>query len=48
MKDIKTTAKCEVCGKEIATNRPNHYTMFGQKVCSDKCLLEREEKKAGK
>ena len=31
---------CEICGVEIRTKAPNFYTLFGQRACSEKCMVE--------
>jgi hypothetical protein len=36
--------KCDICGKENLKTGLNPYTLFGQKICSFKCLEKRAEK----
>lgn len=37
---------CEICGAEIKTNAPNFYTLFGQRACCEKCMVELSKKRA--
>ena len=39
---------CEICGVEIRTKAPNFYTLFGQRACSEKCMVELSKKRAEK
>ena len=37
---------CEICGVEIRTKAPNFYTLFGQRACSEKCMVELSKRRA--